>query len=118
LRENRAHYKREKERIATEVLNRLEQLYPGILVAVEVTDVVTPYTYWRYTRNREGSIMAWTPTPEAMNTQVKKTLPGLTNFYMAGQWAMPTGGVSSAIYSGRHVIQLICHDEEQIFRTL
>jgi len=117
LREDRSQYKGEKERIATEVLSRLEQLYPGILLDVEVTDVATPYTYWRYTRNREGSIMGWTPTPDAMSTQLKKTLPGLTSFYMAGQWAMPTGGVSSAIYSGRHVIQLICHQEGKPFTT-
>jgi len=36
---------------------------------------------------------------EIINTQIKKTLPGLGNFYMAGQWAT-RGGVVSSLYSG------------------
>ncbi len=118
LREDKQKYKAEKEHVAAEVLQRLEKYYPGISSEVEVTDVATPISYWRYTRNREGSIMGWPPTPESMTVQVKKTLPGLKNFYMAGQWSMATGGVSPTIYSGRHVIQLICHQEGKPFKTI
>jgi len=32
----------------------------------------------------------------------------LEGFYMAGQWVMPGGGVAPCLYSGRHVIQLLC----------
>lgn len=42
---------------------------------------------------------------------VEKTLPGLGNFYLAGQWVEPGGGVPTAILSGRGVIQIICRDK-------
>jgi len=53
--EDRARYETEKERVAAEILTRLEAHYPGISSQVEVTDVATPYTTWRYTRNHKGA---------------------------------------------------------------
>ena len=41
--------------MAGEVLERLERHYPGLSGQVEVTDVATPYTTWRYTRNDRGA---------------------------------------------------------------
>ena len=116
-REDRTGYDAEKERVASEVLKRMEYLYPGISSQVEVTDVATPYTFWRYTLNYEGTWEGWLMTPETINTQIERTLPGLDNFYMAGQWVMPGGGVPPCLYSGRHVVQLLCHRERKQFVT-
>jgi phytoene dehydrogenase-like protein len=49
--------------------------------------------------------MGWLPTPAMLRTNPLRTLPGLDNFYMAGQWSMPGGGVPTVLFSGRHVIQ-------------
>lgn len=114
-REDRARYDAEKEQIAAEVLKRLEAHYPGISSQVEVTDVATPYTTWRYTLNHKGAWGGWLPTPEVINTRMERTMPGLKNFYMAGQWVMPGGGVPPCLYSGRHVIQLLCHRDRKPF---
>jgi phytoene dehydrogenase-like protein len=37
-----------------------------------------------------------------------KTLPGLDNFYLAGQWVEPGGSVTLAAASGRNAVQMIC----------
>ena len=95
--------------MAAAVLARLEAHYPGLLSQVEMTDVATPYTTWRYTLNHRGACMGWLPTPEVIMTRVKRTLPGLANFYMAGQWVLPGGGVPPCLYSGRHVVQILRH---------
>ena len=34
---------------------------------------------------------------------------------MAGQWVMPGGGVPPCLYSGRHVIQILCKRDENTF---
>jgi phytoene desaturase len=117
MQKDRPRYEAEKERVATEVLARLEAYYPGLSSQVEMTDVATPYTAWRYTRNHQGAYMGWLPTPEVINTQVKRTLPGLANFYMAGQWVTPGGGVPPCLYSGRHVVQILCHQDGKPFST-
>jgi phytoene desaturase len=115
LRSDPERYAAEKKHVRTEVLARLETHYPGLTAQVELTDIATPYTTWRYTLNHEGSFMGWLPTPKAMRTQVAKTLPGLSNFYMAGQWVAPGGGVPPSLYSGRHVIQILCRRDRKPF---
>jgi len=47
--------------------------------------------------------------------RMSKTLPGLGNFYMAGQWVEPGGGTSPAVMSGRHLIQIICKKDKKPF---
>jgi phytoene desaturase len=110
-----ARYETEKKVAAARILERLEGCYPGISSQVEVTDVATPYTTWRYTLNDRGSWEGWLMTPQAMRTSLERTLPGLNGFYMAGQWVMPGGGVAPVLYSGQHAVQLLCRDDGRRF---
>ena len=112
---NRDEYNREKDRLAGKILECLEKYYPGLSNIVEVADVATPVTTWRYTGNYRGSWGGWLLTPANMAKAVKRTLPGLQNFYMAGQWVMPGGGVPTSLYSGRHAVQLLCHRDGKKF---
>ena len=105
---DRSAYDAEKARCAQEVLRRLDARFPGIGSQVEVTDVATPYTTWRYTRNWQGAYEGWLPTARQIMTPVPRTLPGLRNFVMAGQWVMPGGGVPPCLVSGKQAIQILC----------
>jgi phytoene dehydrogenase-like protein len=113
---DRPTYDREKKRLADEFMTRLEEYYPGLMSQVEVVDVATPYTTWRYTLNRKGAWGAWLMTTGVIKERIERKLPGLKNFYMAGQW-VSFGGVAPTLYSGRHAIQLLCHDEKRRFVT-
>jgi phytoene dehydrogenase-like protein len=115
--DDRARYDAEKERLAAEILERLEAHFPGISAEVEETDVSTPCTWWRYTLNDKGAWEGWLMTPSAIRTAIERTLPGLSNFYMAGQWVMPGGGVPPVLYSGRHAVQLLCKEDGKSFVT-
>ena len=118
LQKERVHYEYEKERVASEVLKVLERSYPGISSQVEMTDVATPCTWWRYTRNHKGAFEGWLLTPEVSTARIRKTLPGLQDFYMAGQWVTPGGGVVPCLYSGRHVVQMLCRKDRKQFLTI
>jgi phytoene desaturase len=109
------HYAAEKERVAADILERLERHFPGITAQVEVTDVSTPHTTWRYTLNDRGAYEGWLMTPEVFTAVTERTLPGLDNFYMAGQWVMAGGGVPACLYSGQHVAQLLCRRDGKRF---
>ncbi|MCX5779522.1 MAG: NAD(P)/FAD-dependent oxidoreductase, partial [Firmicutes bacterium] len=111
-------YAAEKARVAAQVLERLEELYPGTAPKVEVTDVATPFTFWHYTRNYRASYEGWLMTKTAVQTMLPKTLPGLSNFYMAGQWVEPGGGIPPVLYSGRNVVKILCKKEGRPFRTM
>ena len=118
LRKNdKEKYNSEKERIADDVIEILERKYGNIQSNIELIDVSTPATVIRYTNNWKGSFEGWILTPKIGLRQMKKTLPGLKNFYMAGQWVEPGGGLPSAILSGRNVTQIICKKDKKKFIT-
>jgi phytoene dehydrogenase-like protein len=113
-------YEAEKKRVALTVIKQLEKRFPGFEGQVEVADVATPLTYERYTGNWQGSMEGWLITPETMDMmmgskRMKKTLPGVENFYMIGQWVEPGGGLPPAAMSGRNVMQLICRRDGRPF---
>lgn len=118
LRESdREKYGYEKQRILHYFIDTLEQKYGNIREHIEETDVSTPATIYRYTGNWQGSYEGWLLVPGMGFGSLKKTLPGLRNFYMAGQWVEPGGGLPTALMSGRMVSQLICHREGKSFKT-
>ncbi len=94
MRVHRAHYRAAKELVAQQVIAALERRYPGLATQVEVVDVATPVTYERYTDNWRGAFAGWALTTRKMSMMMgramSKTLPGLSGFYMIGQWVEPT----------------------------
>ena len=120
LRENDELYKAEKERIADIVVTLLDRRFPGLAAQVEMRDVATPTTFERYTGNWKGSFEGWQVTPNtwSIGKVMRKTLPNLDNFYMAGQWVEPGGGLPPAAMSGRNVMQIICKKERKKFTTI
>jgi len=110
-------YKAEKEQIADLVVSRLDKRFPGLAEHVEMRDVATPMTWVRYTGNWRGSYEGWLPKPGDFMNRMSKTLPGLENFYMAGQWVEPGGGMPTAAMSGRNTIQVICKKDKKKFVT-
>ncbi len=112
-REDMSKYKARKEALAAAALDFLETRYPGISGQVEVTDVATPYTLYRYTLNWKGAYEGWAPTPKNITKTIKRTLPGLDRFYLAGQWVAPGGGVPVSMYTGKHAIQMMCKRDKK-----
>lgn len=115
LRKDEASYEAEKERIAQEVLLRLESTCPGISPKVEVTDASTPFTTWRYTRNYKGAYMGWLPEPKILLKKMRNTLPGLEGFYLIGQWATPGGSVPTSLSTGRGLVKELCKRDGKTF---
>jgi phytoene dehydrogenase-like protein len=117
--EDSERYEAEKQRVAEAVIDRLERRFPGLTAQVEAVDVATPLTTERYTGNWQGSIEGWMITPKTAGMLfrggMRKTLPGLDRFYMAGQWVEPGGGVPTAALSGRTTIQALCKRDGRPF---
>lgn len=117
LKQDPERYKAEKEQIADQVIALLDQRFPGLASQVEMCDVATPMTWERYTGNWRASYEGWLITTKTFGMRMSKTLPGLKNFYMAGQWVEPGGGLPPAAMSGRNVVQIICHRDKRPFVT-
>ncbi|MFC1863661.1 phytoene desaturase family protein [Thermodesulfobacteriota bacterium] len=118
LARDQVRYEAEKKRIADFTIAALDKRWPGFASQIEVVDVPTPATYFRYTGNWQGSPDGWYITPENMMKQAMlRSLPGLTGFYMVGQWTTPFSGTVMAALSGRQLIQLLCKLSGNPFMT-
>ena len=116
----REDYDAKKKEIAKQIISLLEQRFPGIGAQVVMTDIATPLTFERYTGNWKGSFEGWLLTPQNANTMMKpmsQTLPGLSDFYMCGQWVEPGGGLPTGVMSARRLIKKICSEDDIKFRT-
>jgi phytoene dehydrogenase-like protein len=118
LAQDRTRYEEEKKRIADLTIAELDKRWPDFASCIEVVDVPTPMTYVRYTGNWKGSPDGWYITPDNMrNMKMLRSLPGLSAFYMVGQWTAPFTGTVLAALSGRQLIQLLCKQSRQPFVT-
>jgi phytoene dehydrogenase-like protein len=100
-------YEAEKQRAALDFIENLDARFPGFARQVEMADIATPLTFERYTGNWEGCMEGWLPTPKAVMGKISKTLPGLSHFYMAGQWVQAGGGLPSGLSTGQEVVKRI-----------
>lgn len=112
-----AAYQIEKEKISQAFVEALEQIWPGITSQIEMQDVATPLTFERITGNWKASIVGWMLTPGQAGANLKKTLPGLKNFWMAGHWVYPGGGLPAGVSTAREVIWRQCKLDHRPFGT-
>ena len=108
-------YKNEKIQIEKDAIACLELIYPSISEHIEVIDIATPKTDVRYTGVKDGAYEGFMPTKENMMRTLDMQLPKLRNFYMAGQWLFPGGGLPPSAQTGKWTVQLICKKEKQHF---
>jgi len=112
---DREKYEQEKEKIKLSFINGLEQVWPGISTKIEMCDLVTPLTYENFTNNLQGSINGWSLIPKQAGVYIPKTLPGLQNFWMVGQWVYPGGGLPAGVITAREVIWRQCRKDKKEF---
>jgi phytoene dehydrogenase-like protein len=120
LYEDRDRYKEEKSMVADTVIELLENHFTGIKGQVEVVDVTTLMTWERYMGGTHG----FNNMPnKKMNIAASlfgkwtATLPGLSGFYLTGQWATQAGALPGNAGSGKDTIAAICKEDGKRFVT-
>jgi len=103
------------------VAKKLGKRFPGFIKHIEAVDVVTTVSVEHWTGGYRGFAQPWPPTKELAKeinkNGVSKTLPGLKNFYMVGQWAGGTFGISTVSLMGRKLIRELCKKDKKTFKT-
>jgi len=87
-------YKKHKSDFAKALIHRVEtELNLNIKDHILFYEVSTPITYYRYTGNRDGSIMGARPGKENMQAKIAHYQTPIKNLYLSGHWAELGGGI-------------------------
>lgn len=101
-------YKQHKQEYAEILLDRIEQkLAPGLRKHIEYMDIATPITHWRYTGNRDGSMMGARPGKENMQAKIAHYKTPVENLILGGHWAELGGGVPIAVRAAANSALLV-----------
>lgn len=117
LSQNSEAYQQEKERVLDALQANIEDRFPEVKGKIEMRDLATPHTYYRYTGNWKGSYEGWLLTPKSMLKNLPTKLKGLDGFFMAGQWVHTGGGLPGVVLSARQLVQLLCHEDDKKFES-
>lgn len=116
---DRERYRQEKERVAEQVRDLLEPVFPGLRAQTEVVDVSTLVTWERYIGGTHGIGVYPNKKPDILGSATGRglelTLPGLAGFWFAGSWATAAGALFANAMSGRTVIRRICKEDGKRF---
>lgn len=103
-------YKDEKQRIARCITKTIEERYPELKGCLQLSDMTTPLTYFRYTGVNCGGWMPEGWNPLIYLRYARGKMPGIKNAQLAGQKVFPIGGTTlgafSAVKASQRLIKL------------
>lgn len=113
-------YQQLKKDVADILIGRVEQkLAPGLRSHILFYEVATPVTHWRYTGNKNGTMMGARPGRKNMKNKISHYRTPVKNLILGGHWAELGGGVPIAAKAGANASLLILQKENpNAFRSL
>lgn len=113
-------YRQLKTEIAETILEHVERVIaPGLRAHILFYEVATPITHWRYTGNKNGSIMGAKPGMANIKNKVAHYQTPIKNVLLGGHWAELGGGIPIAVKAGSNAALLILRKEnKKAFRAL
>jgi phytoene dehydrogenase-like protein len=113
-------YKRLKNEIAEAIISRVEkEIAPGLRAHILFYEVATPVTHWRYTGNKNGTMMGAKPGKSNMQNKIAHYQTPVKNLLLGGHWAELGGGVPIAVKAGSNAALLVLKKENrEAFRSL
>ncbi len=104
-------YHRVKDYIADQMIKMVEKtICPNLRDYIEVAEVATPLTYYRYSKNMDGAIYGYRQgvlDSPMLRLNSRGAIPGL---YNAGAWTNLGGGYEPCISSGRMAAAMCLKD--------
>jgi prolycopene isomerase len=113
-------YKKLKQETAEALIQRVEErIAPGLRQHILFYDVATPVTHWRYTGNKNGTMMGAKPGRQNMQGKIAHYQTPIKHLLLGGHWAELGGGVPIAVKAGANATLLILQKEKpKAFKVL
>ncbi len=113
-------YNQIKKKVAEILIERVEkELSIDLRKHIYFYDVSTPITYYRYTGNKDGTMMGARHGKANMQAKIAHYQTRVKNLIIGGQWADLGGGVPIAVKSATNAVLLTLKKEnKQLFKLL
>lgn len=107
-------YKELKKKVAEIIIDRVEAaVAPGLKSHILFYEVATPVTHYRYTGNKNGTMMGAKPGQKNMRNKIAHYQTPVKNLILGGHWAELGGGVPIATKAGTNASLLILKKENK-----
>ena len=107
-------YRDLKKEIAEIIISRVEKaIVPTLRAHILFYDVATPVTHYRYTGNKNGTMMGAKPGQKNMRSKIAHYQTPVKNLLLGGHWAELGGGVPIAAKAGTNASLLILKQENK-----
>lgn len=113
-------YQQLKTEIAEAILQHVEDVIaPGLRSHILFYEVATPITHWRYTGNKNGTMMGAKPGWVNIRNKIAHYRTPIKNVILGGHWAELGGGIPIAVKAGSNAALLVLKKEnKKAFRAL
>lgn len=113
-------YKALKQKYADILIDRVQdKLVPNLREHILFCDVATPITHFRYTGNKDGTMMAQKPGKENYQSKVAEYKTPISNLFLSGHWADLGGGIPIAVKSSINTTLMVLQKENKaVFKLL
>jgi prolycopene isomerase len=113
-------YRQLKEEIGEKLIRRVEEkVAPSLREHILFYEVATPVTHYRYTGNKNGTMMGARPGRANMQAKIAHYQTPVQNLILGGHWAELGGGVPIAVKAGANAAFLILKKEKPaLFKKL
>ncbi len=105
--ETKEEYRKEKERIANLILDRVEAKFKGFKEHIEILEVGTPMTMKKYSNNTDGAVYGACQKLSQSNIFRFNNEIKSRNLYFSSAWVNPGGGVSGVVIGAIITAELI-----------
>jgi len=105
-----------KEKISQNMINRIEEVIPGISKKIIKKEIATPLTFRKYTLNRDGAIRGWAAFLSQIDQDMMPQKTPIKNLFLAGHWVSLTSGeygLPTAAYTGFKAAKIILNRIEK-----
>lgn len=99
-----------EEKLQQLMLRKLNDFLPNILDLIEIKEIATPFTFYKFTSNHNGSLFGWASTKDQIDRKIFSHNTSIEGLYLAGHWAISgvgQGGITQVSISGRHTAKAI-----------
>jgi phytoene dehydrogenase-like protein len=100
-------YAQAKKEATQHILALVDDLFPGVASAVQVSDLSTPRTFQRYANTPCGAILGFAPQPRMHRHLRTASRPPIGNLHLASAWTDQMGGLLPALKAGLRAAERI-----------